>query len=362
MISAQVGGRAAAVLPLPVHKLLLTLTVALAITAISQHGSAQSLTSSLIQRYLEALREQAGIPGMSAFVLHEGREVWSGGFGRADLDAAVPATLDTPYQIGGLSQVLGATLLLKECVEEQALPLGERIARWIPFADPLATPGQLLAHLTGGAFRYDLDRFAMLTPLIEECAGRPYEQVLDDEVLTRFGMWRTVPGTALATPSAGDVEAFGAPAVQRYTAVLGDAARPYRLDGRRAVRTELPPGRVNAATGLVTTARDLGAFEAALFTPALLDPATLQYAWRRPAPHLPAGLGWFVQTYNGELVVWQFGQVKDAYSALYVKVPSRGLAFILLANSDTLAAPFTREMWDVTASLFARTFLLIYVP
>ncbi|MNC94161.1 hypothetical protein D3C83_109470 [compost metagenome] len=60
--------------------------------------------------------------------------------------------------------------------------------------------------------------------------------------------------------------------------------------------------------------------------------------------------------------MWQFGQVKDAYSAILVKVPARRLTFILLANSDVLAAPFTGGTWDVTASAFARTFLLMYVP
>ena len=111
----------------------------------------------------------------------------------------------------------------------------------------------------------------------------------------------------------------------------------------------------------MTTVHDLGRFDSAL-TDVLLRPDTLRRAWTRATPNLPSGFGWFVQTYNGELVVWQFGQVKDAYSALFVKVPNRGLTFVLLANSDALAAPFARETWDVTASVFARTFLLIYVP
>ena len=38
--------------------------------------SAQSLTFTLFERYLESLREQAGIPGMSALVLQDGVVVW----------------------------------------------------------------------------------------------------------------------------------------------------------------------------------------------------------------------------------------------------------------------------------------------
>jgi len=48
--------------------------------------SAQSLTFSLFERYLESLRLQAGIPGMSALILQDGVVVWERGYGRADLD------------------------------------------------------------------------------------------------------------------------------------------------------------------------------------------------------------------------------------------------------------------------------------
>ena len=47
---------------------------------------------------------------------------------------------------------------------------------------------------------------------------------------------------------------------------------------------------------------------------------------------------------------------------LVVKVPNRGLTFIVLANSDALAAPFGRDSWDVTASVFARLFLRVFLP
>jgi hypothetical protein len=59
--------------------------------------------------------------------------------------------------------------------------------------------------------------------------------------------------------------------------------------------------------------------------------------------------------------VWQFGVVRDAYSALYIKVPARNLTLILLANSDGLAAPYNLSNGDVTVSLFAQTFLKLFI-
>ena len=61
-------------------------------------------------------------------------------------------------------------------------------------------------------------------------------------------------------------------------------------------------------------------------------------------------------------IAWQFGVVEDAYSSLIVKVPNRKLTLILLANSDGLTAPFALEAGDVTASIFARTFLRAFLP
>jgi hypothetical protein len=77
---------------------------------------------------------------------------------------------------------------------------------------------------------------------------------------------------------------------------------------------------------------------------------------------LPTGFGWFVQNYNGEAVVWQFGHVKDGHSALIVKVPGRGLSFIALANTDGLTAGYNLANGDVTASPFASLFLRFFVP
>jgi len=93
----------------------------------------------------------------------------------------------------------------------------------------------------------------------------------------------------------------------------------------------------------------------------LLRDETRTLAWSQViAPDgaaLPTGLGWFVQTYHGERLVWQFGEIPGAYSALVLKLPARHLTFILLANSDGLSAPFQLQSGDVTRSPFATLFL-----
>ena len=121
---------------------------------------------------------------------------------------------------------------------------------------------------------------------------------------------------------------------------------------------------IDAAGGLVSTVRDLARLDAALDPPrpdALLADETLAAAWTPAAERggvaSPMGLGWFVQSYKGERIVWHFGYVLNGYSSLIVKVPARSLTFILLANGDGLSAPFQLQSGDVTRSLFATLFL-----
>ena len=102
--------------------------------------------------------------------------------------------------------------------------------------------------------------------------------------------------------------------------------------------------------------RDLARFDAALDSLLLLREDTLAAAWTGTIGRdkvLPTGLGWFVQKYNGETVVWQFGMMTNGYSSLILKLPARRLTLILLANSDGLSSPFDLPSGDVTKSLFA---------
>ena len=122
---------------------------------------------------------------------------------------------------------------------------------------------------------------------------------------------------------------------------------------------------LNAATGAISTVRDLARYDGALDGGTLLHRDTMALMWAN-APTaggaaMPTGLGWFVQNYNGQRIYWQFGLTPGAYSSLLLKVPGKNITLILLANSDGLSAPFALQDGDVNASLFARAFLRLFV-
>jgi len=349
--------------------LSITIAVLLGSVVSAQRVEAQELVYSRFESYLESFRLQAGIPGMSATVAHNGLVVWERGFGRRDVEAGAPATPDTPYLLGGLSQTFGATLLLRKCVEQWGARLDDPVVLRSPaFPEPSTTLRQLLSHTAADAARYQYDpiRFAALTAVIERCAQQPYRAVLASEIIDRFAMLDSAPDQVLATPTSEDMQLFDAARRERYGATIARIAVPYRVVAGRPQRNiDLLPRRIDASDGTISSVRDLVRFDNALAFGALLAPATRNAAWTQTFAGdtpLPTGLGWFVQSYHGEPIVWQFGLVRGGYSSLIVKAPNLGLTFIALANSDGLNAPFQLDAGDVTSSIFATLFLRLFVP
>src|SRR5215204_5997867 len=84
----------------------------------------------VLDAYLESLRQQAGIPGMSAALVRDGVILWEKGYGFQNVATRERATPSTPYYLGDASGTLAAILLL-QCVEERHLaldtPLGEYV-------------------------------------------------------------------------------------------------------------------------------------------------------------------------------------------------------------------------------------------
>ncbi len=299
---------------------------------------------------------------MSAAVVQDGEIVWERGFGYQNVAARIRATPDTPYLVGDLSESFTAVLLL-QCVEGRRLMLDVPLNTYgLSAFEPGVTLRKVLSHTSTDAFVYSPERFAQLNAVMEWCAPQPFEKSVAHRLLNRLAMQDSLPGTYLAAPGADIPEDLYDPAdIERYRRIALRMAVPYRVEGRRAERTEMLPAHLSAATGLVSTVRDLAKFDAAVDGALLLKQETLDAAWQpavtRDGTPVPAGLGWFVQSHRAGRVVWQFGLVPGASSSLVLKLPDRHLTFILLANSDGLSASFPLGAGDVTRSLFATLFL-----
>jgi CubicO group peptidase (beta-lactamase class C family) len=344
----------------------IALTAVFVSIAVAPYASAQQeLTFSLFGRYLDALRVQANIPGLSAAIVQNGQIVWDAGFGFADAERVIRADANTPYHISGLTETLSSALLLEGCVETGHLALDDRIQqRAMTAPDGTITIRDALTHRSsGGTFKYDPGRYAALTGVAESCIQKdlmPFRQALTVRVFERLGMIDSVPAQNVDDASADDRVQFTAAELDRFSGVLKRLAIPYRISGSAVSPNTGTDKSVDASTGAISTVRDLARFDSAIDSAGLLHRDSMAAMWTTQSG-MPTGLGWFVQTYNGQPLYWQFGSAPGAYSSLFLKVPSSRLTLILLANSDGLSEPFSLQNGDVTSSLFARTFLRLFV-
>lgn len=324
---------------------------------------AQDFIYARLGDYLESLRQQAGIPGLAAGIVGRSGLLWSRAFGHQDVDRAVPMRTDTPSHADGLTEMFSASLVLR-CVEEGRLSLDDPIGRYRPSSpDASVTLRQALTHNVGTdespSYSYRPERLEGLSQAIRACSGDSFRETLANQ-LDSQAMIDSVPGpdvVDLAPPSEGILT----PAVDRYRDTLRRLAVSYSIDTqKRATAVPYTATTLTPAVGLISTIQDLAQFDTGLRNGILLRPDTLAAAWRPAAG--PHGIGWFVQSYNGNNVVWQFGDGGTGSSSMWVTVPSRAVTFVAVANSNGLAKGFSLGNGDVTQSPFARAFLGLILP
>ncbi|HEX8393949.1 MAG TPA: serine hydrolase domain-containing protein [Longimicrobium sp.] len=320
---------------------------------------------------VDSLRQAARIPGLSLAVVRDGQVVLARGFGYADVEARVPATEHTPYNIASVTKTISGVLAMR-LVEQGRLNLDRPMSGytgWDEFcADAVAegpaiffrdlkcdqpiTLRQVLGMRINGTpgerFYYNPIAFSWASRPMMQATGRPFSDLVADEIFRTAGM----------TESARQHRAL--PLRPDLAARL---AQPYHVDSAGAlVRSEQPgPQGDGAAGGVISTVADMARFDAALDGGWLISDASRAAMWRAgrnaAGQALPYGVGWFVQEVGGRRTVWHTGLWDGAYSALYLKLPDERLTLILLANSEGLRWDKALDEAALERSPFAAAFL-----
>jgi CubicO group peptidase (beta-lactamase class C family) len=185
----------------------------------------------------------------------------------------------------------------------------------------------------GTAFKYNGDRFGEITRIIERVSGRRLAEVMVEEILRPLELRHTAPNVQ-------DRPSFAATGLDRAV-FEANMARGY-VHIRKGVEATDYPSYFGAAAGLIGSVRDMARFSIAIDQGRFLQPQTWDSVFSpamtsgRP---LPAGLGWFIYDHRGIRMHWAYGWWTGS-SSLILRVPARGLTFIVAANSDAMSSKY----------------------
>jgi CubicO group peptidase (beta-lactamase class C family) len=347
---------------------LLVTAVAAGLLLVRVPLQADDLLYGRFGEYVESLRVQIGIPAVAVVMVGRNGIVWERAFGNQDNERSIAARTDAPMHLDGLTEPFAATLVLG-CVEEGRLTLDQRVGEFRSSSpDANLSIGNILTHTSGPnanpTYSYRPDRLDILSTVIRSCTTDSYRENLAN-LLDRTAMRDSVPGPDvpdLVPPAEGILT----DAKERYERILQRLPVAYTVNSqKKATPTLYSAETLKPTSGLIASVRDYAQFDLALRNGILLKTTTLAMAWRGPVggdgQRLPHGLGWFVQNYNGESLVWQFGNTENGSSSMVITVPARSLTVILVANSNGLSKGFQLSSGDVTTSPFARAFLGLFV-
>lgn len=309
-----------------------------------------------IDRYVQTQLERQHLPALSLAIVRGDRVVKIGGYGFADLEHRVPATVDTVYEIGSVTKQFTsmAVMLLGEqgrlSIDD---PLGKHLTNipetWKPvtlrqllshtsgipdYEEVMGydsyrlamTPEQVFAYVSakpldfpsGTQWRYSNTGYFLLTQIIEKVGGGKYIDFVTRNILVPAGMTHTrssEPGDLIPNRAAG-------------------------YDHLHALRNRdaMQPSATGGAGMLVSTVSDMVRWAAVVRKKAILNSGSYALMFA-DAPLTDGsrsgyGLGWFVSRMRDHRALAHSGGTAG-FSCNFLYLPDDDVTIIVLTNSGT---------------------------
>src|SRR5688572_6939892 len=350
--------------PWPYHTSSLTdmkrfLTAVLLCVCVASVATAQRPRERL-QRAVDSLVTNAlaegPVAGMSVAVVRGTDTVLMRGYGYADVENEVPATAETVYRIGSITKQFTAAAVL-QLIEQKKISLEDSLGKHLPTAPAgwrRVTIRQLLNHTSGipsytsagprwlskmrldlphdsligivandtmdfapgSKWRYNNSGYYLLGMLLERISGRPYAQIVREQVATPLGL-------------RGTMYCDLRPIIKRR-------AQGYQVrDDKLANADPLSMTQPFAAGALCSTVGDLVAWQRALVAGRVVKPASYA-AMSKPegaATSSGYGFGLVTDTLAGRPRVQHGGGI-NGFNAELMYFPSDTLTIAVLANTN----------------------------
>ena len=300
--------------------------------------------------------DQCRLPGVAVAVAIDGRPVYRGGFGLANMELPVLLTPATRMRIGSTTKHFAALAFLLLCEDGRA-SLEAQVGEYVPRLHPVngaVTMRALMGHTSGlrdvfqvsmfmhgigrtisdaqllecyrqiddrefsagAGWSYNNGGYLLLTAAIERITGQRLEDVLEQRIFAPAGMYDT--------------------RLRRWDSdFLSNSAALHMLDPRRGYTKATMGMELTGAGGIVSTMDDMVRWLRHMDAPVIGSPATWR-ALRSPgalADGTPTsyGFGLVAQRYRGVATLSHAGGVFGGNSQM-IKVPAAGLDISIATN------------------------------
>ncbi len=362
--------------------LMVAAIVTTAAPALAEPGPQLAPLSELIQKTKDVTAQPSGT---AVAVVKDGKVIFEGYFGFADIEGQVPVTRDTVFYIASATKpFLALNTLLKE--QDGLLSTHSSMQQMFPdlaFLNVKAadsTARDLLVHTSGvenhslvwatalsgvhnaqsrrglvaasypteagrGTFDYSNVGYNIVSVWLDQRIGMPWQDQLDSAIFKPLGMQRTSAYISQA-------EANGWSLARPYSLVSAEPDQPLYLTKH--------DDTMQAAGGLVSTAPDLAKFllaqlstsmpvdarvlPSAVIARSQIPEATLDdshldfqrtgYAW-----------GWYTGEYKSRKMLHHFGGFAGFHAHLSF-IPEENIGLVVLNNEDFVAPHLTKLIAD----------------
>ena len=315
-------------------------------------------------------------PGVSVAIVRGGTTVYAKQLGFADVERKRPVDDQTRFAAGSLTKQFTAAAILL-LAEQKKLGLDDTLATYLPALPnaPAITLRMLLNH-TSGLHNY---------PFMNEHAWPIRGPITNDAVLAFLATDKPdfSPGALYNYSNANYAALAGV--IQRVAGVdegtflarnifgplkmtstgcgfaaqqNANVAQPYGLAGAATVARPLMSLDLYSGAGaLVTTARDLAAWDSALMHGALLSAASLHELWTpgklNSGQAVNYAMGFVPAQINGHRELWHNGVAPGAggycFNAIF---PDDNLAVVILSNGEAFSGQPERMVAQILAHAF----------
>ncbi|HEX8997241.1 MAG TPA: serine hydrolase domain-containing protein [Ktedonobacterales bacterium] len=325
------------------------------------------------------------VPGVAIGLLANGARQEQG-FGVVSLETGYAVRPDTLFQIGSITKLFTATLIML-LVEEGALALDTPVIAYLPdlkLADADAqarvTLRMLLSHSSGffgdffddfgmgddaisayvarlstlaqqtapgESWAYNNAGFCLAGAIIERVTSMPYEQAMRERVFTPLGLAHSF---------------FFAHEAIAYPAAVGHIQRTPGSDEHEVARRYALPRSIHPAGGIISTVDDLLTFAQFQLDGGvtregqrLLPEKTVRAMWQ---PQITAAnwaqayaIGWETRDIDGVRLIGHGGST-NGFNARLTIIPERQFAIAFLTNSGRGSNLYEQVIADMLAERF----------